>query len=63
MGFGLLESYRVGVLECGRADWALERRNDLVLEGWRVVWEVSAWVREKFIKQRLLRNITVWFLS
>ncbi|WP_159436404.1 hypothetical protein [Chryseobacterium indoltheticum] len=39
-------------MECGRADWALERRNDLVFEGWRVVWEVSAWVREKFIKQR-----------
>lgn len=36
--------------ECGRADWALERRNDLVFEGWRVVWEVSDRIRGKVYK-------------
>ena len=33
-----------------------------MLESWRVVWEVSAWVREKFIRQRAFENITVWFI-
>jgi len=35
-GFGLFEGGGLIESECWRADWALERRNDLVLESSRV---------------------------
>ncbi len=64
MGFGFFEGWRVRESECWsvgvlESDWALERRNDLGFEGWRVgelYGRFRPRQRARFIKQYLLYN-------